>query len=83
MATNARNRRLESAYKQHTSVDDKVGVILDVAVPTGQMNEGEMIEPQVDEVESIAGINIKVVTADAAMPTLKSTVRSSGAASMP
>jgi acetyl/propionyl-CoA carboxylase alpha subunit len=42
MATNARNRRLEPAYKQHTAVDDKVGVILDVAVTTGQTNEGEM-----------------------------------------
>ncbi|MGY3034062.1 transposase [Bradyrhizobium sp. USDA 4354] len=60
MATNARNRRLEPTYKQH-----KVGVILDVAVTTGQTNEGEMIEPQVDEVESITGIDIKVVTADA------------------
>src|SRR5262245_5086520 len=48
MATNARNRRLEPAYKQHAAVDDKVGVILDVAVTTGQTNEGEMIEPQVD-----------------------------------
>ncbi|WP_371740508.1 transposase [Bradyrhizobium sp. LCT2] len=46
MATNARNRRLEPSYKQHTAVDDKVGVILDVAVTTGQTNEGEMIEPQ-------------------------------------
>jgi hypothetical protein len=35
MATNARNRRLEPAYKQHTAVDDKVGVILDVEVTTG------------------------------------------------
>jgi hypothetical protein len=65
MATNARNRRLEPAYKQHTAVDDKVGVILDVAVTTGQTNEGEMIEPQVDEVEATTGIDIKTVTADA------------------
>lgn len=65
MATNARNRRLEPSYKQHTAVDDKVGVILDVAVTTGQTNEGEMIEPQVDEVEAITGIDIKTVTADA------------------
>lgn len=36
MATNARNRRLEPSYKQHTAVDDKVGVILDVAVTTRQ-----------------------------------------------
>jgi hypothetical protein len=42
MATNARSRRSEPAYKQHTAVDDKVGVILDVAVTTGQTNEGEM-----------------------------------------
>jgi transposase len=65
MATNARNRRLEPAYKQHTAVDDKVGVILDVAVTTGQTNEGEMIEAQVDEVEATTGIDIKTVTADA------------------
>ncbi|OWK19834.1 hypothetical protein AJ88_37665 [Mesorhizobium amorphae CCBAU 01583] len=31
MATNARNRRLESAYKQHTAVD-QCGVIVDVEV---------------------------------------------------
>jgi putative transposase len=37
----------------------------DVAVTTGQTNEGEMIEPQVDEVEAITGIDIKTVTADA------------------
>ncbi|MCA1544813.1 transposase [Bradyrhizobium sp. NBAIM32] len=42
-ATNARNRRLESAYKQHAAVDNKVGVILDVAVTTGQTNEGETL----------------------------------------
>jgi hypothetical protein len=65
MATNGRNRRLEPAYKQHTAVDDKVGVILDVEVTTGQTNEGEMIEPQVDEVEATTGIDIKTVTADA------------------
>ncbi len=65
MATNARNRRLEPAYKQHTAVDDKVGVILDVAVTTGQTNEGEMIEPQVDEVQATTGNDIETVTADA------------------
>jgi transposase len=65
MATNARNRRLEPAYKQHSAVDDKVGVILDVAVTTGQTNEGEMIEPQVDEIEATTGMDIKTVTADA------------------
>ncbi len=65
MATNTRNRRLEPAYKQHIAVDDKVGVILDVAVTTGQTNESDMIEPQVDEVEATTGIDIKTITADA------------------
>lgn len=65
MATNGRNRRLEPAYKQHTAVDDKIGVILDVEVTTGQTNEGDLIEPQVDEVERSTGVRPKAVTADA------------------
>jgi hypothetical protein len=36
MATSARNRRLEPCYKQHTAVDDRVGVILGVEVTTGK-----------------------------------------------
>src|SRR3712207_45432 len=43
MATNARNRRLEPAYKQHTAVDDVRGVVLDVEITTGQANEGDHI----------------------------------------
>lgn len=65
MATNARNRRLEPAYKQHAAVDDKVGVILDVEVTTGQTNEGDIIEPQVDEVSRATGVRPSAVTADA------------------
>src|SRR5690348_4313775 len=65
MATSVRNRRLEPSYKQHTAVDDRVGVILGVEVTTGETNEGEMIEAQVDEVISTTGAEIGVVTADA------------------
>jgi hypothetical protein len=65
MATNARNRHLEPCYKQHTAVDDKMGVTLDVEVTTGEKNEGEMIAPQVDEVIATTGVDIKTVTADA------------------
>jgi IS5 family transposase len=65
MATNARNRRLEPAYKQHTAVDDKVGVVLDVVVTTGQTNEGDIIEPQVDDVTQTTGVCPIAVTADA------------------
>ena len=65
MATNARNRRLEPAYKQHTAVDDKMGVILDVEITTGQTNEGDIIEGQVDEVSRATGVRPSAVTADA------------------
>lgn len=65
MATSARNRRLEPSYKQHTAVDDRVGVILGVEVTTGETNEGEIIEAQVDDVISATGAEIGVVTADA------------------
>jgi hypothetical protein len=82
MATNARNRRLGPCYKQHTAVDDKVGVILDVEVTTGQTSEGEMIEPQVDAVEAITRIDIKRSPPMPAMPTPRSTALSNDAVSM-
>jgi len=43
MATNGRNRRLEPAYKQHAVVDDAFGVVLDVEVTTGEVNEGQVV----------------------------------------
>ena len=64
MATSARNRRLEPAYKQHTAVDDVRGVIFDVEVTTGEANEGGAIENQVDAVAATTGTAIKTVTAD-------------------
>src|SRR5512147_2781232 len=64
MATNARNRRLEPAYKQHTAVDDLRGVILNVAVTTGEVNEGQIIERQVDATMAVTGVPITTVTAD-------------------
>ena len=65
MATTARNQRLEPCYKQHTAVDDVRGVVLDVAVTTGEVNEGDTIEAQVDAVQEIADREIATVTADA------------------
>lgn len=51
MATNGRNRRLEPSYKQHGVVDDQVGVVLDVEVTTGEVNEGE---PFLDRLDAVA-----------------------------
>jgi transposase len=65
MATSARNRRLEPAYKQHTTVDDVRGVILDVAVTTGEVNEGQVVEERVDATMATTGVTITTMTADA------------------
>jgi hypothetical protein len=64
MATTARNRRLEPAYKQHTAVDDVCGVVLDVEVTTGEANEGDHILPQLDAVAVATGSAIRIATAD-------------------
>ncbi len=64
MATNARNRRLELAYTQHTAVDDGFGVVVDVEVTTGQANEGDIVLPGVDAVAATTGTAVRGVTAD-------------------
>jgi transposase len=65
MATSGRNRRLEPSYKQHTVVDDERGVVLDVAVTTGEANEGDHLLGGLDRAAELAGSTADVVTADA------------------
>jgi transposase len=65
LATSNRNRKLEPCYKQHTAVDDKHGVVVDVDVTTGEANEGEQLLAQMDRVEANTGVRIETVTGDA------------------
>lgn len=65
MATNARNRRLEPAFKQHAVVDDDRGVVLDIEVTTGEVNEGQVILDRIDATMITTGASIKTATADA------------------
>jgi IS5 family transposase len=65
MATTGRNRRLEPSFKQHTAVDDVSGVVLDVTITTGEVNEGQVLETQVDAIAAATGEAIVTVTADA------------------
>lgn len=65
MATSGRKRRLEPSYKQHGAVDDEWGVILDVEVTTGEVNEGQAILDRLDAVAALTGTDIDTVTADA------------------
>lgn len=59
-------QRLEPGYKQHTAVDDQAGVIVDVAVTTGGVNEGRGLAAQLARVEAQTGVPVQTVTADAA-----------------
>jgi len=65
MATSCRNRRLEPSYKQHSVVDDELGVVLDVEVTTGEVNEGEPMLARLDAAATMTGAPIATVTADA------------------
>lgn len=65
MATTGRNRRLEPSYKQHAVVDDAFGVVLDVEITTGQVNEGQVVLERLDATATTTGVAIKTATADA------------------
>ncbi len=54
----------EPSYKHHAVVDDERGVVLDVEVTEGTLNEREMMEPQLDAVCELTGRAPAVVTAD-------------------
>lgn len=66
MATSNKNFHLEPTYKQHTAVDDKAGVIVDVDVTTGESSEGKKLMETIERVEDTTGTKVKRVTADAA-----------------
>lgn len=65
MATSSHDFRLEPTYKQHTAVDDKAGVIVDIHVTTGESGEGREMLDQIERVKEITGKTPKTVTADA------------------
>jgi transposase len=64
MATSSKKMRLEPTYKQHTCVDDKAGVIVDVEVTTGEISENHKLISQIDRVTQTLGKKPELVTAD-------------------
>ena len=66
LATGGAPQRLEPSYKQHTAVDDQAGVIVDVAVTTGALNEGHALAAQLARVEAQTGVAVRTLTADGA-----------------
>jgi hypothetical protein len=65
MATSGRNHRLEPSYKQHGVIDDLRGVVLDVEVTTGEVNEGQPFLERLDVTAKLTGTMMTTVTADA------------------
>jgi len=65
LTTSCSSYRLEPSYKQHTAVDDRAGVVVDVAVTTGEQSEGEQLLDQVGRIEANTGKKIETLTADA------------------
>lgn len=65
LATSNRAKKAEPSYKQHTTVDDRKGVVLDVAVTTGAVNESTVIQEQMKQTQTTTGIKIQCLTADA------------------
>jgi transposase len=66
LTTSCHQQRIEPSYKQHTAVDDKAGVIVDVHVTTGEVNEGKELLSQLARVnESVyGGERLQTITAD-------------------
>lgn len=65
LATSRSDHPLQPCYKQHTAVDDRAGVVVDVAVTTGEANEGLELLGQLERVEALTGRHVERVTADA------------------
>ncbi|AHE56576.1 hypothetical protein NX02_24845 [Sphingomonas sanxanigenens DSM 19645 = NX02] len=65
MSTSGRSQRLEPSYKQHTSVCDVAGVIVDIAVTTGETNEGSELVPAIERIETLTRTHVAIATADA------------------
>jgi IS5 family transposase len=65
MATNGRNRRLEPALQAARVVDDAFGVVLDVEVTTGEVNERQVVIERIDAAAATTGVPIWTATADA------------------
>jgi hypothetical protein len=57
---------MEPSFKQHTAVDDRCGIIVDVKTTTGEINEGKELLEQIGRVEETTGIKVKAATADMA-----------------
>lgn len=65
LTTSSKHERMEPCYKQHTAVDDRAGVVVDVAVTTGEASEGAQLSAQLERIEANTQTKVETVTCDA------------------
>ena len=63
MATSSK-APLRPAYKQHTAVDDRAGVIVDVEIVTGEEHDTGRFDERLDAIEATFGVAPGRITAD-------------------
>jgi hypothetical protein len=63
-ATDSRKEPPRPSYKQHTAVDDRKGIVVDVTVTTSDVNEGNHLGRQLDRIQINTGIKPQRITAD-------------------
>lgn len=64
MARSSGSRTPAPCYKQHQAVDDHGGIIVDVAVTTGEASEGKELAGHVERFEAATGVRLSSVTGD-------------------
>ena len=69
MSKSSRGGRFIPAYKGHLAVDDRCGVVVDVAVTEGSVNENTQLIDQVERLIDVTGKEVGKVTADAQYAT--------------
>jgi IS5 family transposase len=63
-ATDRRKAPPRPSYKQHTAVDDHRGIVVDVAVTTCEINEGNPLGRQLDRIKTTTKLSPQRITAD-------------------
>lgn len=64
LTTNKHSFRMEPSYKAHTAVDSGSGVVVGMAITTGQQSEGAHLPTVLEQVTTTLGREPGVVTAD-------------------
>jgi transposase len=64
LSTNCRTKAMIPCFKQHTAVDDKEGIVVDIDVQTGDDSEGKRLPEVVQRVEKITERRLENLTAD-------------------